>query len=310
MAFKKLIFTFLILCFINVFYTGAINLSKKNSNFTCGQNCLMFADEKDFIKNCKEIIEYSLTNRKKIEKLKNFYSMMDAFDKLDMVNTKEEYDQFVKKNKDFIAFIKVKTKILPLFTTIQPKINLIFACLVNTEGEVKIGDKTINLIKDKTYNKKLELLLRSTIIPEIDSDTSDIVSIPEYLTYFIPMCKLVLIPVIYPTKYFKTNIDGEDIVIQVWKGYYPGILGYPNGVGAEVGLYRPLSWTKSIWMPDYRNPKKISFKLISKNNNQLVLSVSKKTWWLNSWEKNYSKLSLKGKDYILKYSVADSVWVW
>jgi len=141
-------------------------------------------------------------------------------------------------------------------------------------------------------------------------DTSHIVTISENLMISIPMCKLVVVPYFYPTTYFSTIIDGEKVIIQLWKGYYAGVFSFPAGIGAEVGLYRPVLWTNKIWMPDYKNKKNMSFKLILKSTNEVIVSTSKKTWWLNAWEQNCYKLPMRGDAYKLEFSVEDSTWVW
>jgi hypothetical protein len=48
----------------------------------------------------------------------------------------------------------------------------------------------------------------------------------------------------YATDVIEDKIDGQDVVIQLWKGLCPKFLGFaglqafPGGVGAEVGIYR------------------------------------------------------------------------
>jgi hypothetical protein len=45
----------------------------------------------------------------------------------------------------------------------------------------------------------------------------------------------------YATTIVETQIDGQDVVLQLWKGYCPKFLGhasFPGGIGAEVGVYR------------------------------------------------------------------------
>ncbi|HZF29835.1 MAG TPA: hypothetical protein VE907_11995 [Gammaproteobacteria bacterium] len=48
----------------------------------------------------------------------------------------------------------------------------------------------------------------------------------------------------YATKCIPTTIGGEAIVIQLWKGFCPQLLGancmFPGGIGGEVGIYRRL----------------------------------------------------------------------
>src|SRR5437773_11654840 len=48
----------------------------------------------------------------------------------------------------------------------------------------------------------------------------------------------------YSTDVIEATIDGQAVVIQLWKGYCPKFLGisgkspFPGGTGAEVGIYR------------------------------------------------------------------------
>jgi hypothetical protein len=45
----------------------------------------------------------------------------------------------------------------------------------------------------------------------------------------------------YATTIVDTQINGEDVVLQLWKGYCPKFLGhasFPGGIGSEVGVYR------------------------------------------------------------------------
>jgi len=55
----------------------------------------------------------------------------------------------------------------------------------------------------------------------------------------LPDSERVQIPPLYKTKWIDTQIHGEDVVIQVWKGsILDPFRGLPGGVGGEVGIYR------------------------------------------------------------------------
>ena len=44
----------------------------------------------------------------------------------------------------------------------------------------------------------------------------------------------------YATKVVEDTIDGQPVVIQLWKGWCQKFLGdddFPGGIGAEVGVY-------------------------------------------------------------------------
>ncbi|HTL38639.1 MAG TPA: hypothetical protein VL326_36160 [Kofleriaceae bacterium] len=55
----------------------------------------------------------------------------------------------------------------------------------------------------------------------------------------LPCSKRVVIEPVYKTQWIETKIDGNDVVIQTWKGHIPrGVPGMPGGIGGEVGIYR------------------------------------------------------------------------
>ncbi len=265
------------------------------------QSFLSFVDTNDFINTC-HLVSNTLHNDE------NFYSMLDVFEELNNQKNPNEYKKFINENKNFLIFNKIKDNNNLIHQTVNLKINFLFASLVNKKGEVKIANKLYNLLTNETMLKELETMLIKEDCHNLD--TCDLVSIPEYLMIYFPMFKFVLVPIVYPTNYFKTTINDKEVIIQVWKGYFSGVLGYPGGIGAEVGLYHPVTWTKNLWFPDYKHTENISLKLILKSTNELIFSVSDNTWWLNSWTQNYSGLPLKGSDYILEFSVADSTWLW
>jgi hypothetical protein len=63
----------------------------------------------------------------------------------------------------------------------------------------------------------------------------------------LPCSKRVQIPLVYKERHLDTTIDGEDVVIQAWRGNCPKTFrGMPGGFGGEVGIYRR--------MPDRRIP--------------------------------------------------------
>lgn len=55
----------------------------------------------------------------------------------------------------------------------------------------------------------------------------------------LPCSKRVVIEPVYKTQWLHTKIDGQDVVIQTWKGHIPkGLRAMPGGIGGEVGIYR------------------------------------------------------------------------
>ena len=55
----------------------------------------------------------------------------------------------------------------------------------------------------------------------------------------LPCSERVVIEPVYKTKWITTEIDGNEVVIQTWKGHIPkGLRAMPGGIGGEVGIYR------------------------------------------------------------------------
>lgn len=55
----------------------------------------------------------------------------------------------------------------------------------------------------------------------------------------LPCSKRVKVPPVYKQQHLTTTIDGEEIVIQAWKGNCPkAYREMPGGIGGEVGMYR------------------------------------------------------------------------
>jgi hypothetical protein len=119
----------------------------------------------------------------------------------------------------------------------------------------------------------------------------------------------------YASDIVEDVIDGQPVVIQLWKGSCPKFLGlnaFPGGVGAEIGVYhripghvRPPPPPPLLVVPQY-TPKLVSalanladhdlwwpfptlgaeieFTLINPNNNQPFFSAGpEKSYWLAKW---------------------------
>jgi hypothetical protein len=55
----------------------------------------------------------------------------------------------------------------------------------------------------------------------------------------LPCSKRVKVPPVYKQQSLTTTIDGQEIVIQAWKGNCPkAYREMPGGIGGEVGIYR------------------------------------------------------------------------
>jgi hypothetical protein len=129
----------------------------------------------------------------------------------------------------------------------------------------------------------------------------------------------------YSTDFFDDEIDGQPVVIQLWKGWCQKFLGLqflPGGIGAEVGVYRripgklkptSLSFLQNpvlegfflnllapvadneLWWPAPELNAKLEFTLINPNTNQTFFSAGpENSYWLTSWmnEPDYVKYVL------------------
>lgn len=55
----------------------------------------------------------------------------------------------------------------------------------------------------------------------------------------------------YETQIYETVIDGQPVVLQLWKGWcqrFLGLEGFPGGVGAEVGVYRRIPGRLKVFL--------------------------------------------------------------
>jgi hypothetical protein len=116
----------------------------------------------------------------------------------------------------------------------------------------------------------------------------------------------------YATTVVEDTINGQPVVIQLWKGWCPQFLGLPNfpgGMGAEVGVYRripgktlpadqsfvpaglrPLLQAldfldpQGLWWPYLELGTTISFTLTNRETNQAFFTTGpEQTYWLNRW---------------------------
>jgi len=125
----------------------------------------------------------------------------------------------------------------------------------------------------------------------------------------------------YATKWYPATINGQPVIIQLWKGYCEKFLGlerFPGGIGAEVGIYhREPGRTRPATLPFlpaqlaafFLNPigsladndlwwaypelnTQITFTLVNPKTNQAFFSTgTEKTYWLNRWmdESSYDR---------------------
>lgn len=147
----------------------------------------------------------------------------------------------------------------------------------------------------------------------------------------------------YNTKCIPASINGQPVVIQLWKGYCEKFLGlerFPGGIGAEVGIYRfepgrtrpsalpflPPSVAafflkpivslndKDLWWAYPELGTQLHFTLTNPITKQVFFSTgTEKSYWLNKWMDNSSyekyKRDQRGKtpefaaNYQLDYSI-------
>jgi hypothetical protein len=132
----------------------------------------------------------------------------------------------------------------------------------------------------------------------------------------------------YASAVVEDVIDGQPVVIQLWKGLCPkfagpfGVQSFPGGVGAEVGIYRripgraaptsfpglpQLGWAQKLlnmagagagvdlWWPAPELTTKIEFQLINPISGDVVFSAGPETsYWLTKWmdETDYQQFKL------------------
>jgi hypothetical protein len=126
-------------------------------------------------------------------------------------------------------------------------------------------------------------------------------------------CSLMMQWPDYATTIVEDQIDGEDVVIQLWKGWCPQFFrNFPGGIGAEVGIYRrvlgkaaprdfpPPHTTEfavalaagslvnlmndNLWWPFPELGAEISYTLTNPVTNQVFYDAGPQTgYWLAKW---------------------------
>ncbi|MFL5606687.1 MAG: hypothetical protein ACJ8AD_09595 [Gemmatimonadaceae bacterium] len=131
-------------------------------------------------------------------------------------------------------------------------------------------------------------------------------------------CSLLMQWPDYATTIVEDTINGEDVVIQLWKGWCPHpFRNFPGGIGAEVGIYRrvlgkiaPRDFpppntldmaasllagsvinfgNRNLWWPFPQLNAEITYTLTNPVNNQLFYDAGPQTgYWLAKWMDNDS----------------------
>jgi hypothetical protein len=153
----------------------------------------------------------------------------------------------------------------------------------------------------------------------------------------------------YSTLVIDDEIDGENVVIQLWKGWCPQFLGstLPGGIGAEVGVYRrrrgslrlrslPLvpkfaadyvrarlgEFTdREFWWPFPELEAELEFTLVNPVTGDPVFSAGPETsYWLAKWMSlsSYARYAFRDRlrvpmlvdNYTLEYSINGRPGCW
>ena len=154
----------------------------------------------------------------------------------------------------------------------------------------------------------------------------------------------------YATKWFPATINGQAVIVQLWKGYcekFAGLEQFPGGVGGEVGIYRrepgrarpsalpflppqlaalflnPLGSLadNDLWWAYPELNTQITFTLINPITNQPVFGTgTERTYWLNRWMDmnsyhKYQQSQGRGKTpayvgYRLEYTINGAKYSW
>jgi hypothetical protein len=146
----------------------------------------------------------------------------------------------------------------------------------------------------------------------------------------------------YSTLVIDDEIDGESVVIQLWKGWIPSPLGQslPGGIGGEVGVYRRLPGSlrvrrlpcipsaldrflgarvaaftdRELWWPFPELEAELEFTMINPGTDEPVFSAGPETsYWLAKWmsKGSYARYALANRGrvpllpdaYVLEYSI-------
>ena len=214
-------------------------------------------------------------------------------------------------------------------------------CVVQDDGNVVVYDA------NGTHALWASNTVQDFISPviHVDDGTSSYVETSEswkQMCSVLP-CFLALQWPGYATTIVETQINGEDVVIQLWKGYCPKFLGhasFPGGVGAEVGVYRripgklrPSSFPflpgplaaivgsalstlndNDLWWPAPELNASIEMRMVNPVTGETFLSAGPETsYWLTRWmdEFDYLEYAFTHQapalwdvtSYVLEYSI-------
>jgi hypothetical protein len=157
-------------------------------------------------------------------------------------------------------------------------------------------------------------------IQYVDASGYEYVETSEWLKNAVSglPCSLIMQWPDYATTIVEDRINGEDVVIQLWKGWCPHFFrNFPGGIGAEVGVYRrvlgriaprsfpPPSTTAlaaslvagtfvnmanaNLWWPFPELKTELTYTLINPVTDQTFFTGGPETsYWLAKWMNNDS----------------------
>jgi hypothetical protein len=153
----------------------------------------------------------------------------------------------------------------------------------------------------------------------------------------------------YATKSVGIIVDGQPVVIQLWKGWCQKFLGleeFPGGVGAEVGVYRRIPGKKlegsldflppltrvmikkaadllddDLWWPYPELGATLEFEMVNPKTKKTFFKAGPQTtYWLCKWmnESSYRRYKRVRSNrapslsvrYTLRYKVNGKEYVW
>ncbi|HXU04601.1 MAG TPA: hypothetical protein VN903_26750 [Polyangia bacterium] len=154
----------------------------------------------------------------------------------------------------------------------------------------------------------------------------------------------------YATKVVDTVIDGQPVVIQLWKGWCQRFLGrddFPGGIGAEVAVYQRINGKTppdnlpsvsdnaanillrtiarvaphELWWPYPALATRISFQMVHPNSTRVFFTAPvETTYWRNRWmdPTDYEKYRAAighdvpslSAEYQLQYEINGTRYVW
>lgn len=211
---------------------------------------------------------------------------------------------------------------------------------VRCKGSVKYPNPEFPFsMEEKKWDQDFFTIPTPDNVIETRKNGYDYVEVSEVWTGFcsdFPCGNWVRIPGKYTEAHrYDVEIPGiGKVIVQLWKGECPRFSDnfdterlkkwnfggkYPGGIGAEVGVYRPMdkgsmqdAARSQQWVPVVDPKLRISFRLIDPKSGTVFLEAEEKqTWWRTKWMtiESYEtyKKSARTPDSLLKYELHYSI---